>query len=134
MVAQDRGDLDKAADWYAQSLAIKEALGNRPGMAKTYAQLGLLADLKGSPEEALTWTVRCVSLFAEFPHPATGPGPHNLAVDSTRLGIEAVEKTWLAVNQQTLPDGVRAWLLAKMSEFEDMPPETNEETGPNNTE
>ena len=31
MVAQDRGRLDEAADWYAKSLAISEELGDRPG-------------------------------------------------------------------------------------------------------
>ena len=44
IVAQDRGRLDEAADWYARSLAIKEELGDRPGMALTYGQLGLLAE------------------------------------------------------------------------------------------
>ena len=41
MVAQDRGRLDEAEDWYAQSLAINEELGDRPGMATSYHQLGI---------------------------------------------------------------------------------------------
>ena len=43
MTAQDRGRLDEADDWYRKSLAIKEELGNRPGMASTYHQLGITA-------------------------------------------------------------------------------------------
>src|SRR5262249_61228106 len=31
-VAQERGRLDQAEDWYHQALTIKEELGNRPGM------------------------------------------------------------------------------------------------------
>ena len=34
MTAQVRGRLDEAEDWYRQSLAIKEELGDRPGMAR----------------------------------------------------------------------------------------------------
>ena len=34
IVAQDRGDLAAAEAWYQKSLAIDEALGDRPGMAK----------------------------------------------------------------------------------------------------
>ena len=48
-VAQDRGHLDDAEDWYRQSLTIKEQLGNRPGMANTYGQLGLLAEARDEP-------------------------------------------------------------------------------------
>ena len=44
MTAQDRGRLEEARNWYRQSRAIKKELGDRPGMAITYAQLGLLAE------------------------------------------------------------------------------------------
>ena len=44
ITAQDRGRLDEAEDWYRKSLTINEELGDRPGMALTYAQLGLLAE------------------------------------------------------------------------------------------
>jgi hypothetical protein len=36
MIAQDRGRLDDAEDWYHKALAIKEDLGNGPGMADSY--------------------------------------------------------------------------------------------------
>ena len=43
MVAQLRGRLDEAADWYARALAISEELGDRPGMASSYHELGKVA-------------------------------------------------------------------------------------------
>ena len=75
LTARDRGRLDEADDWYRKSLAIKEELGNLPGMALTYGQLGLLAEDRQQPRQALEWMVRCVTLFDQFPHPVTGPGP-----------------------------------------------------------
>jgi Tetratricopeptide repeat len=75
MTAQDRGRPDEADDWYRKSLAISEELGNRPYMALTYAQLGLLAEARTQAPLALTWNIRCVTLFDEFPSPLTGSGP-----------------------------------------------------------
>ena len=43
IVAQDRGRLEEAEDWYRKSLAIYEDLGDRPGMASSYHQLGMVA-------------------------------------------------------------------------------------------
>jgi tetratricopeptide (TPR) repeat protein len=74
-----QGELDTAQDWYRKSLAISEELGDRPGMAQTYGQSGLLTEQQGQLAEALAWTVRCVSLFDEIPHPSTGRGPWHLA-------------------------------------------------------
>ncbi|HEU4421263.1 MAG TPA: CHAT domain-containing protein, partial [Pilimelia sp.] len=42
-VAQERGRLDQAEDWYHKSLAINEELGNRSDMASSYYQLGRVA-------------------------------------------------------------------------------------------
>jgi hypothetical protein len=108
IVAQERGDLPAAEQWYRRSLQINEALGNRPGMALTYAQLGLLAERRGTLEAALDWTVRCVALFAEFPHPATGPGPRHLIRLTKQLGIPALETSWRRCTGLALPDTVRA--------------------------
>ncbi|MGH8964804.1 MAG: tetratricopeptide repeat protein, partial [Actinomycetes bacterium] len=107
MVAQDRGHLDEAQQWYLKSLTIKEELGNQPGMAHTFGQLGLLAEARGHPEQALDWTIRCVALFDEFPHPATGPGPANLARLTAHLGIDTLERCWRRVTGQPLPQVVR---------------------------
>ena len=42
-LAQLRGDYDAALDWYRKSLAIKEQIGDRAGMAASYHQLGIIA-------------------------------------------------------------------------------------------
>ncbi len=66
ITAQDRGRLDEADDWYRKSLTIEEDLGNRPGMALSYTQLGL-AEKRGQPRQAMEWNIRCVKLFGQFP-------------------------------------------------------------------
>ena len=113
ITAQDRGRLDEAEDWYRQSLAIKEALGNRPGMALTYGQLGLLAEARQQPGQALDWVVRCVTLFDQFPHPATGPGPGHLARLAGLLGMPALDQSWQQVTGQPVPQAVRDYITRR---------------------
>ena len=107
-VAQLRGQLEQAEQWYGKSLAIKQALDNRPGMASSYGQLGLLAEVQGNINAALDWTVRCVALFEQFPHPATGPGPSHLARLTAQLGIAALEASWQKQTGSKLPEHVRS--------------------------
>jgi tetratricopeptide (TPR) repeat protein len=107
---QERGQLDEADAWYHQALTINEELGNRPGIALTYGQLGLLAEARQQPGQAMTWTVRCVALFGEFPHPATGPGPQHLTRLTRELGLPALEQAWQQVIGQPLPEAVRGYL------------------------
>jgi hypothetical protein len=45
----------------------------------------------GGERSALDWTVRCVALFSDFPHPATGPRPHQLVRLTAALGLPALE-------------------------------------------
>ncbi|HEX5716908.1 MAG TPA: CHAT domain-containing protein [Thermoanaerobaculia bacterium] len=113
VVSQDRGDLSGAETWYRKSLEITESLENRPGMAMTYAQLALLAKARKSSAEALDWTVRCVALFSDFPHPSTGPGPRNLARLTATLGMGALEESWRRCTGEPLPAAVRAWVEAQ---------------------
>jgi tetratricopeptide (TPR) repeat protein len=110
--AQARGGLDEAEDWYRQSLAIKEELGDLPGTAMTYGQLGLLAEARQQPRRALDWMVRCVTLFAEFPHPATGPGPSHLARLARQLGTPALEQAWQQATGQPVPQPVRDYITS----------------------
>jgi tetratricopeptide (TPR) repeat protein len=58
IVAQLRGRLDDAEDWYQRSLTIEEELGNQPGMATSYHQLGIVAQLRGRLDDAEDW-YRC---------------------------------------------------------------------------
>jgi hypothetical protein len=113
MTAQNRVQLDEAEDWYRRSLAIKEELGDRAGMASTYGQLGLLAEDRQQPRQALDWTIRCVSLFGQFPHPATRPGPEHLSRLTKLLGMAALEQSWLEITGQPLPRAVRDHLISQ---------------------
>jgi hypothetical protein len=110
MVAQDRGQLDQAENWYRQSLTILQELGDRPGIASSFGQLGMLAEQRGQPTQALEWMVRCVVLFDEFPHPATGPAPIHLARLSTDLGIDTLKHCWRQVTDKPIPAAVQHFI------------------------
>ncbi|WP_177246407.1 tetratricopeptide repeat protein, partial [Actinacidiphila alni] len=83
MVAQARGRLEEAEDWYRQSLTIEEDLGNRPGMAITYHQLGWLAQARGRLEEAEDWYRQSLTISEDL-----GNRPH-MASTYHQLGITA---------------------------------------------
>ena len=51
--------MDEAEDWYRKSLILGEEVGDRPGIAGTYAQFGLLAAERGQAPLALQWNIRC---------------------------------------------------------------------------
>ena len=57
-LAQDRGDYDTAQDWYHKSLTINEELGNKPNLATTYHQLGILAQARGTTTPPRTGTTK----------------------------------------------------------------------------
>ena len=81
IVAQGRGGLDEAEEWCRKSLGIEEELGNRPGMAFTYGQLGLLAEARGQLE-ALVWTIRCSCCSAPNRNQAPGKSKAGRAISS----------------------------------------------------
>jgi tetratricopeptide (TPR) repeat protein len=112
IVAFLRRDFAAAENWYRKSLEIKEALGNRPGIALTYGELGLLAEARKDIATALDWTVRCIALFSEFPHPATGPGPKHLVRLTKALGVPALEASWQRCTSTPLPDHIRSAVVA----------------------
>jgi tetratricopeptide (TPR) repeat protein len=111
-----RGQLDQADGWYRRALAIKEELGNRPELALTYGQLGLLSEVRQRPRQALDWMARCVTLFGQFPHPATGPGPWHLARLTRQLGMPALEETWQQITGQPVPQAVRDYITSHHDE------------------
>ncbi len=110
MIAQGREQLEEAEGWYRKSLAISEGLGDRPGMAKRYGQLGLLAEQRGQPRQALVLTIRCVTLFGQFPHPLTSPAPEHLVRLTEQLGIDILETCWREVTGNPMPDAVRDYV------------------------
>ncbi|MFF1682457.1 TIR domain-containing protein [Streptomyces sp. NPDC058256] len=52
MIAQLRGDYERAEERYRASLTIEEELGDRSGIASSYHQLGMIAQLRGDYERA----------------------------------------------------------------------------------
>jgi hypothetical protein len=83
-------------------------------MAATYGELGLLAEERKDVATALDWTVRCIALFSEFPHPATGPGPRHLVRLTKTLGIPALEASWQRCTGTPLPDHIRSAVVAEI--------------------
>ncbi|MDB4872941.1 MAG: hypothetical protein JWL97_3945, partial [Gemmatimonadales bacterium] len=73
-VAQDRGRLEDAENWYRQSLTIREDLGDRPHMASSYHQLGTVAQHRGRLEDAENWYRQSLTIredLGDRPHMAT---------------------------------------------------------------
>jgi tetratricopeptide (TPR) repeat protein len=82
-VAQERGRLDKAEDWYRKSLTIKENLGDRPGMAISYQQLGVIAQIRGQLDEAEDWYRKSLTIEEDI---SDRPG---MAISYHQLGVIA---------------------------------------------
>ena len=92
-VAQERGELGTAQDWYRKSLAIEEELGDRPGMAKTYHQLGIVAQERGELGTAQDWYRKSLAIEEEL-----GDRP-SMAVTNQQLGTVARERGELGTAQ-----------------------------------
>jgi hypothetical protein len=121
ITAQARGRLEEADDWYQRSLAIKEELGDRRGMALTYAQLGRIAETRDHTLQALVWNIRCVALFSQFPSPFTGSGTAALARLTRQSGIPAVEQAWQQVTGQPLPQQVCDYITSQHNDESSQP-------------
>ncbi|WP_422769980.1 tetratricopeptide repeat protein [Plantactinospora sp. WMMC1484] len=109
--AHDR-HFDEAEQWYRRSLAIEEELGDRPGTAFSYGQLGLLAEVRGDRQQALEWLVRSVIVSGSEARPSTGPGLANLARIAARVDPGSLDRAWLAVTGETVPEAVRELISA----------------------
>ena len=66
IIAQQRGRLDEADDWYRQALAIREELGLRALLGGTYHQLGTTAQERGRLDDADSWYRKALAAFEEF--------------------------------------------------------------------
>jgi tetratricopeptide (TPR) repeat protein len=62
MLLQDDGLYADAQEYYQQSLAISEELGDQRGIASTAHQLGVLAQAQGRPTEARRWYERSLEI------------------------------------------------------------------------
>ncbi|MFI7102104.1 tetratricopeptide repeat protein [Streptomyces sp. NPDC050161] len=85
-VAQERGCLKEAENWYGRSLTIQKELGDRPGMASTYHHLGVVDQLRGHLGKAEDWHGRSLAIEKEL---GNRPG---MASTYHQLGIVAQER------------------------------------------
>jgi tetratricopeptide (TPR) repeat protein len=66
IIAQHRGRLDDAENWFSTSLAITTELGRRSGMADSYSQLGIVAQHRGRLEDAENWYAKALTINEEL--------------------------------------------------------------------
>jgi tetratricopeptide (TPR) repeat protein len=90
-VAYLRGDYDAALDWYRKSLAIKEALGDRAGMASSLSQMGVLLTETGKPTEAVSFNVQSLALRLKLRAPEVRIDLYWLGRQREALGREAFQ-------------------------------------------
>ena len=107
-----RGRLEEAEDWCRKALAVSQETGDQKTQALCFAQIGILANQRKEPAQALEWMVRCVTVFGEFPHPATEPGPALLAQLTALLGTGVLETAWQAVVGRPVPQAVHDYVAA----------------------
>jgi tetratricopeptide (TPR) repeat protein len=107
MTAQLRGRLDEADGWYRKSLTIEEELGDHPGMADTYHQLGMTAQDRGRLDEADGWYRKSLTIEEEL-------GDHpGMALSYGQLGLLA--------EARHRPDQALAWMVRCVTLFEQFP-------------
>lgn len=62
MIAQERGLAERAGEWYRQSLALNERLGDDPSAAADYHQLGMLAAESEQYRDAESWYLKALDI------------------------------------------------------------------------
>ncbi|HUN34345.1 MAG TPA: tetratricopeptide repeat protein [Trebonia sp.] len=94
-VAQSRGRLGEAEEWYRRSLALKEEGGDRLGLANTYAQLGTVALGRGRLSEAEDWYRRALAIMEEAgDQPAMSKAYHQLGRAAQERGRLDEAEQW----------------------------------------
>ncbi len=79
----------------------------------------MTSEKRGNDHQALEWTVRCVALFPEFPHPLTGTGPRHLARLTAELGMAALADSWRRSTGEALPAAISDAVARMIEAFED---------------
>ena len=112
LITQLRGQLDRAEAWQHRALAVSAQLGDRSGQARSFELLGRLARIRGRDEEMMEWTVRWVTLFDEFPHPATEFAALVLARATAVMGVNVLQRCWLKMTGKPVPAEVLSYVEA----------------------
>jgi tetratricopeptide (TPR) repeat protein len=108
-----RGAYEEALQWYRQSLAILEELGDRAGMARAYSQIGVLLTERGAPEEGLLLILASLAIDLELDSPDIRIDFHWLTRERELFG----EERFLSIlNDQLHTDAVQT-VLRLLQEF-----------------
>ncbi|MBC2694658.1 MAG: tetratricopeptide repeat protein [Desulfobacteraceae bacterium] len=86
MIAEERGDFEKAEQLYKKSLKISEQLGDEHGAAGTYHHLGIIAQERGDFEKAEDWYKRSLKISEQL------GDEHGAAGTYHELGMVAGER------------------------------------------
>jgi hypothetical protein len=62
--------------------------------------------------------IRCVALFDEFRHPATGPAPRHIQRLTRMLGSKSLEQAWYAVTGHPIPPDILTHATTPLPEGE----------------
>ena len=94
-VAEERGELDTAEQWYQRSLTIEEQLGNQPGMASSYHQLGMVAQDRGELDTAEQWYQRSLTIEEQLGNqPGMATSYHQLGMVAQLQGELDTAEQW----------------------------------------
>ncbi|MFC3817190.1 toll/interleukin-1 receptor domain-containing protein [Planomonospora venezuelensis] len=86
MIAENRGDYDRALEWYRKALDIDEELGDRANLATGYGQLGALYAETGQAAEAVPYLLLSLVVHAELQVPETDVNLYWLGRQREALG------------------------------------------------
>jgi tetratricopeptide (TPR) repeat protein len=81
LLYQDKGEWDKAIDYYQRSLAICEKVGDEHGMASTFNNLGEVYRVKGEWEKAIEYYQRSLEIKEKV------GDEHGMATTLNNLGL-----------------------------------------------
>jgi tetratricopeptide (TPR) repeat protein len=107
VIAQQRGRLDDAEDWYRKSLAISEELGNKPVIATTYHELGRAAHQRRRLDNAEDWYRKSLAINEEL---GNKPG---MAFTFGLLGLLAEDRGQ--------PRQALEWMIRSVALFSEFP-------------
>jgi hypothetical protein len=113
MIAERRGDYDKALEWYRRSLTLREELGDRAGMARSYGQIGMLFTTRGMPDAAVSWNLRSLLIHMELRSPVVRNDLHWLTQQRQMLG----ETRFLGLLREQLSEDDAQALLHLLDDF-----------------
>ena len=95
---------DQAENWYHQAREIFEELGEVQRIARTYGQLGMVAEETDNLTGALEWTARTYQLVTEYELPVLVQVKAHLARLREKYGEEEFAQCWLNFTGDEAPN------------------------------